>query len=212
MEIGYVFPQYCTVCDQQIENPYSLLLYCSDECKKKDSEDDCREALSFSYKNSFSGSTTVSPSSSFTTMPHLSCTNMIFECVYRPRYASMSRLCSLSDSEEINEYGSPVKYVPSTVPASLINYKSNSHKPKSPIYRMNSFSSLSVRSIELVTPVVLSVKNQDIVNKDRYSQIKGLRYPTKPAGSIYNTDGPGTGIRKLFCFEKSPYTDDFHEN
>ncbi|QSL65830.1 hypothetical protein MERGE_000108 [Pneumocystis wakefieldiae] len=211
METACIFPQYCTVCDRQIENPYSSLLYCSDECKKKDSEDGSCEVLPFSYKNSLSGST-ISPSLSYTTMAHLSCTNMICECLYWPRYASMNRLYSFSDSEEINEYGSPVKYVPSTVPASLINYKSNFHKYKSPIYSTNSLSSLSVRSVELVTPIMISAKNQDMMNKDGCSQIKELRYPIKPAGSIYNTDGSGTCIRKLFHFEKSPCTDDFHEN
>ncbi|KTW25908.1 hypothetical protein T552_03182 [Pneumocystis carinii B80] len=212
MEIGCVFHQYCTVCDRLIENSYGSLLYCSGECKKKDSEDDYREISPVSYENSFSGLTTVSSSPSYTGMTHLSCTNMFYECVYWPRYASMNRLYSFSDSEEINEYGSPAKYVPSTVPASLINSKVNSHKYKSPVYRTNSFSSLSVRSIDLVTPVMLNIRNQDTMNKDRYSQIKELRYPTKAAGSIYNTDGPGTGIRKLFCFEKSPNTDDFHQN
>ncbi|CCJ30512.1 unnamed protein product [Pneumocystis jirovecii] len=160
----------------------------------KDAQSDSRD-FSVSSKNS-SFLSTVYKTSSYTTVIHFYPSNLLHRSMFSPSSSFVKRAFSVCESEDTNECEFPCKFTSLTTPVSLTSHKSNGNRSSSPIYHTDSFSSLSIRSVELVTPVISTIKTQDMENKLGTHRTE-LTYPTKLAGSIYNTDGPGTGIRKL---------------
>ncbi|KAG5519128.1 hypothetical protein PMAC_002216 [Pneumocystis sp. 'macacae'] len=129
--------------------------------------------------------------------------------IFSPSSSSIKRIFFAHESEDTSESELLYKFTSLTIPVSLTNRKCSSNRFFSPVYHTSSFPFLSIQYVELVTPIISTIKAEDTESKSIAHRTE-LMYPTKLAESIYNMDGSGTGIRKLFYFANSPCSHSFY--